>query len=155
MAGSDALRRVIESHIRFRMMRKDERAALERSLNDVGEDEALLAQGTARSVDGAGIKTESYSYYFITARGIYFGGSVKAGLFKKEIRNGFVPRTDIHDGEVSGANPNFQVDMGFISCNDHAGRRALWMSFDDIAGNDASPIQLAAEAGRALGLKFE
>src|SRR5438874_1409390 len=117
------------------------------------DGEQLLTFGTARTVEGAGVKTEGYSYYFVTDRGLHFGGTVETGFLKKETRAAFVPSGQVVSGDIQGPYDGSD-DMAFLSCADQTGQRTLWISFDDIAGNPEPPTELAVKAGEALGLRF-
>jgi hypothetical protein len=153
VASPEEIRRQLEGTVRFRMLSKEERQAFDQSIASVTDGERLLAYGTVRTIEAAGLKIEKYTYYFATERGLYFGGSVKTGFMKHEARSGFIGADEVASGTVKGPYGS-GVDMGFLECIDSRGNKVLWMSFDDIAGNVAPPIGLAHQVGEALGLTF-
>jgi hypothetical protein len=151
--ASEQVRNVVGGHTSFRTLSKADKAALEQSLAQMTSDESLAAYGKARTVEGGGMKSDGYTYYLVTDRGIYFGASVKTGFLKKETRAAFVASDDVKSAEIKGPDPGFgDVDMAFVEGKGANNERVLWVSFDDIAGNVGRPHQLAVDLLRGLGM---
>ncbi len=150
--ASEEVRRIVAGERAFLSSSKDEREMLEASLNQMRPDEELRALGVAYSIDGCGGKSQSYTYYMVTSRGLYFGAERKAGFLRRQKFPAFLDLDEIHSGEIQDSPTG--VPMAFLSLWDRDHRRLAFIAFDDSAFSDGAPLQQAYNLGRALGLEF-